>query len=468
MISDNNHIIYSAEDIQRYWNGQLTPQEMHAMEKAALDDPFLADAMEGFGQALEEHDEKMVTAQLASIHQHLQARGAQAASTAPVRSFRWWQAAAAALVLVVAGYWIFSTNSSENVNGIVSQQESPTVADRKAEQGADKSIALTDSQPAGRTQALRDSIEITAGLSSSPALSEEKGLYEFKTTTPKPKSDTHFLSPNSNKERPPSAMTLPDLKKQKQEQPTLARASAPPPANLDTISKIPTEVVRLPEGIADAEKTTANRQGAEPKLQNVVRGVVTDSKNNPLPNVFIRLDNKNSYTTDPLGNFKIPAADSVIDVSVSLPGYATQTFRLRSNHNGAGMMADNQIRLSSTREQAQQTNSAGFFGKKAAAKDDMAGPFPREKILYVIPVNGWLAYEQYLEKNKRIPASNPNLIGEVLVSFTVSKKGELSDFRIDKSLSPDHDAEAIRLIREGPAWKLTKGRKSRAAVIVRF
>ena len=31
-----------------YHKGQLTPAEMHAMEKAALDDPMLADALEGF------------------------------------------------------------------------------------------------------------------------------------------------------------------------------------------------------------------------------------------------------------------------------------------------------------------------------------------------------------------------------------------------------------------------------------
>ena len=43
---------YSAADIQRYVQGKLSAAEMHAMEKAALDDPFLADAMEGYGLAI--------------------------------------------------------------------------------------------------------------------------------------------------------------------------------------------------------------------------------------------------------------------------------------------------------------------------------------------------------------------------------------------------------------------------------
>lgn len=39
---------YTAADIERYHSGQLSAAEMHAMEKAALDDPFLADALEGY------------------------------------------------------------------------------------------------------------------------------------------------------------------------------------------------------------------------------------------------------------------------------------------------------------------------------------------------------------------------------------------------------------------------------------
>jgi hypothetical protein len=36
-------------DIDKYLKGQLTPAQMHALEKKALSDPFLADALEGIG-----------------------------------------------------------------------------------------------------------------------------------------------------------------------------------------------------------------------------------------------------------------------------------------------------------------------------------------------------------------------------------------------------------------------------------
>jgi outer membrane biosynthesis protein TonB len=52
MGEENNHIkIYSAEEIQSYLEGRMTPADMHALERAALEDPFLADAIDGYHQS---------------------------------------------------------------------------------------------------------------------------------------------------------------------------------------------------------------------------------------------------------------------------------------------------------------------------------------------------------------------------------------------------------------------------------
>ena len=40
--------IYTADDFARYHAGTMPAGEMHALEKAALEDPFLADALEGY------------------------------------------------------------------------------------------------------------------------------------------------------------------------------------------------------------------------------------------------------------------------------------------------------------------------------------------------------------------------------------------------------------------------------------
>jgi hypothetical protein len=43
---------YTAADIEKYHRGLLSPAEMNELEKAALDDPFLADALEGYGATM--------------------------------------------------------------------------------------------------------------------------------------------------------------------------------------------------------------------------------------------------------------------------------------------------------------------------------------------------------------------------------------------------------------------------------
>ena len=47
MSGEKKNIIYSSKDIEAYFTGQLSPSQRHAMEKDALDDAFLAEAMEG-------------------------------------------------------------------------------------------------------------------------------------------------------------------------------------------------------------------------------------------------------------------------------------------------------------------------------------------------------------------------------------------------------------------------------------
>ena len=42
--------------------------------------------------------------------------------------------------------------------------------------------------------------------------------------------------------------------------------------------------------------------------------------------------------------------------------------------------------------------------------------------------------------------------GKVVVEFTVNADGTLSDFKVVKSVSPELDAEALRVIKAMPAW----------------
>lgn len=47
-MTEHNHKAYTAADFERYYSGQMSNEEMHALEKSALEDTFLADALEGY------------------------------------------------------------------------------------------------------------------------------------------------------------------------------------------------------------------------------------------------------------------------------------------------------------------------------------------------------------------------------------------------------------------------------------
>ncbi|MCB0488408.1 MAG: energy transducer TonB [Cyclobacteriaceae bacterium] len=67
---------------------------------------------------------------------------------------------------------------------------------------------------------------------------------------------------------------------------------------------------------------------------------------------------------------------------------------------------------------------------------------------------GWEAYEAYIKKNIKYPevARRNGTQGEVQIAFVVRKTGEITDVKVEKSVSAEIDAEATRLISEMPNW----------------
>jgi hypothetical protein len=83
------------------------------------------------------------------------------------------------------------------------------------------------------------------------------------------------------------------------------------------------------------------------------------------------------------------------------------------------------------------------------------------------PVIGWTAFENYLHTKTVNP--DDKYKGIVRVAFTVMPDGTLQNFKILRSLNEICDAEAIRVIKEGPKWSVASDRKpARVKVKVLF
>ena len=73
---------------------------------------------------------------------------------------------------------------------------------------------------------------------------------------------------------------------------------------------------------------------------------------------------------------------------------------------------------------------------------------------------GMRALMEYLAKNIRYPAKahEANVQGRVITQFTVGKNGAIRDAKVVRSVSPELDAEALRVINAMPNWKPGKQR----------
>jgi cytoskeletal protein RodZ len=106
--------------------------------------------------------------------------------------------------------------------------------------------------------------------------------------------------------------------------------------------------------------------------------------------------------------------------------------------------------------EAQQSNQAN--AKTAAPTARAKGAYQFETLEMaknVEPVTGWTAFAKYIQSNMQRPAGG--LHGTVGTNFIVAPDGSISDVIVVKSLHPDYDKEAVRLLENGPKWKASNG-----------
>ena len=74
--------------------------------------------------------------------------------------------------------------------------------------------------------------------------------------------------------------------------------------------------------------------------------------------------------------------------------------------------------------------------------DETQASFPggKEALLY------------YLEETMKYPNVEACVQGRVIVSFTVMKDGSLNDIKVERSLHPAFDEEALRVVKNMPKW----------------
>ncbi len=405
--------IYNASDFANYHAGTMPANEMHALEKAALDDPFLADALDGYLYAhTPEEDIAQLQIQIGSRQKN--------ANVFPLYTFTnkgWWRIAALLAVIAATGYFFYTINNKVDVKTLAKNEDivDPVLADTSA--------------------AFNNDVN-TAGPDSAVAKANGPSIVRGKETT----------SARIKKPAPAPAV-----------QP------AAPVANLPVTAQMETK-----------DFTVAKREDNELKL-NEFKGQITDQNGTPVPFASIKEKNSSKGTSaNAEGRFFYKTQDSVVDATASAAGYDSKLFNLKKDESKNISLNRSQQELSevvvtgySTRKR--KNNSSVQKNTNNALQGKVSGVNVQNtnqaNTGFVINEDQFYAYL----KNYIAPLFDEDgdkLKGEVTLEFSVDKNRRPEKIIIKKSTCRACEQTALQLLQTGPDWVVAADEKH--SVLIKF
>jgi hypothetical protein len=423
---------------------------MHDLEQAALEDPFLADALEGMTL------HPNLKSDLNELRQRLAAKVTENTRRIATRTLRRRLAIAAVFILLlgIAGtfFYLIAYKIGDRYTPLPHYAANP-----KSRAAAPTPQADSTALAARQATTLRE----TTLARTSPAKASKAKAKEAKTLAP-PAADAEVaIAPPVTP--PPTATPLPAA--------TASPVAASPAAGL----RIQKDSSQYNFKTANKSQTLNNAYYLAANHPLVYRGKVLDAQNRPIAGASLSLNGLTNIRTltDQQGMFNIslPPQDSTSLLTIARIGYNQASLTL--NTLSTDRQAGNVIYL---QPHPNNLDEVVVDGYGAARKETRAGiPSDKDEKLDTLwqkasPSVGREAYLLYLAAAKNKLGLDSTITGVETISFEVDRNGILSAFKIEQSLSPAHDAGVIRLINEGPSWGLLKGKskKVRAAVSVIF
>ena len=507
MSKDSNIKSYTATDIEKYHKGLLSPREMHDLEKAALDDPFLADALEGYAVS-----GINATADIAELKKRLSDRTEENRKVIPLAapsrsSFPWLRAAAMLVLVLGAAFLVYQFGFNKNSSPLAKSENKPVTATEDSNHSSD--FLKSDSQKevvSSLIQQTDSSTVASRGVIQNPGITSAQkpnaqanqgDIVAVPDTIARISGeldDIYYKNKNQVAVAPPPPVkgeaTYESLEKKLEDERAQGKQNQfqfRKESNVLPVAKAKTEnknfsvprkqtdtVIANGYAMRDKEAAAPYRGNAYENQTNVsaddlktnnasriniFRGQVIDADKNVVPfaNITNRADNIGTYT-DAKGNFTLTSPDSVLNVQVRSLGFENNYSQL---NNG---LLNNQVVMQEDRSLKEVVVSQKKINSTRSRTSTMVLEEPE-------PVDGWTNYDVYLANNLNVPETwrsrQTEGAGVVTLSFEVNSKGQPVNITVDKSLCESCDKEAIRLIKEGPKWK-RKSRKGRTSVTISF
>ena len=422
----------SPETIKAYLEGTLSHAQTHEFEKAMLNDTVLCDMVEGYEISRDKNvDFQKVNTSLSA---RLQSRvGEEQQEIYPLwkRVPLYVRAASMLLFLGIGVYFLTKNNEVESTEKLASVQPSesknqpqlapPIVAENEVI--AQENSAISKQKMKAEMDKIQSDRVITyeqkkideasrGGAKMDTIIS--MGDADIETEKKSEVIDKEVVTKSKSVQKPQSTAAYETQSSQ---------ASAPAP------------VMKNEEGYAKSKAQSSNRNAdrIESRTSNIV--IMNEDSNKPVPNVTIMSEDKTLGKTDEKGRFNLENARLGSKINLIAPNFEnTEIIVSKTDPDLFYIRPKSElIFIDLKRNKTWKYNPAEHPAQPSVSPDE---------------------YLEYLKINLKKPkqAIENQISGTVEVEFKVNKKGELSDFKVIKSLGYGCDEEAIRLIREGPKW----------------
>jgi len=376
MQHNQSNIFFTADYIQLYINGKLSKTDMHAFEKALLEDDFLADAVEGY-QLQKQSAE--TASNLSFIVRSVSTTQVSKTTLFFIGSKKWFNVAALCIVIVLASLITYLVVNSNNKQERISKIES--------------------------ANAVTSTIPTTPKINSTTVIDTPKQINQFlnKTITVQKSSTPTKKTVTENDDILPSASNNKDKE----------------------------DIISMALGLAE--------ESNQVEADKIAKSIIKDTIQPPI------------------------AARSSKDAQLAF-NTATANNAYEAKH-----ITDQNFETIELGKRKKETIN------KHIKRDIITGLTDS-----INPVNGWSAYNDYLNKNMhflsdttfdgktRITALNGN---EVELEFLIDKKGNPYNIAVIKSNIADStkNKKIVNILTTGPKFKVSsKNKNTKAKVLIKY
>ncbi|HET7001036.1 MAG TPA: hypothetical protein VFI33_06995 [Puia sp.] len=460
MREEKNNKKYTSEYIRKYLDGELSDQDMQALEKDALEDPFLADAIEGFEES-RKHAVSFETG-IADLKTKLSERISQRNSRRGLlfQLTKWPVAASFLLVIGLAVFMVIYVNKNPDISQTEARPDSAAVTLTKPSQenpaksdsikSDEQAIASVRSGKGENKNAKKDEQAIASVRSgkgeNKNAIKDEQAIASVRSGKEERTADRKDKSSDKEEDKSLPNTTADNLSRAKQSVTKTDTIYETEKSEAFAKKEMVAPSAAAKQRVSDGRlQEVVSHPAAEP-AGNYIKGVVINDMGKPVPFAKVNLKGSDKHVfTDTSGFFKLYMKNPRLAALVYLqpPGYQSASAELLPDSN-----ITNTIQLHASTSESDANMSL----------NEKISPF----------VIGWDAFYHFIDSNKKINSKDSLMKGEEVISFTLYSDGRLSPLRIEESVSPAHDREILRLIPLAPPLTLREKKRIRCVLHIEF